>query len=538
MRLSIFLRTALVLSLALVIGRSQSTLANPAVYEVGSDPAVGFNLISWWNFGGSGVSTWQNAVQSVYDAGFRSVSIGPVRFVNINTGQILATSPRGPELSHIEAGVARAKSLGMRVTLNPFVELFDANGAGTGDDEYFADISGCGTWRACWNPVPGSAASNQFWADYQTYLTGVAQIAAAYNVDAMTVGTENNKLAENSGNSSSWNTVINAVDGTYAGPLGYAANWDDYRHTNVTTSIWENSKIDFIGIDSYFNTVLHDYYKYLNPTLTNSQISTLVNNATTPIQSYPDQSFIDLMAAAWNKFLDIDSAQVTVSDGTTRTYFAYDGILPFAAARKGGTGMPVAFTEQGYLYFNTSSASPQTNSGSVDTAEQRMAFQGLINALDQRGSVFNAMDIWQWWMDGSSGSQWNIDTTPPLDQPNNQPLALMLQSFIGTAVLPLAGDYNRDNAVNAADYVQWRKTLGKYVLQYSGADGNGNGIIDQPDYTVWRSNFSGAPGGAGMAGAVPEPATVWLFLMAIPCLVFARDDGRLVYNQWSVIRPT
>lgn len=75
----------------------RSAFADPTLYEPASDPGVGFNLISWWNFGGSGDATWQNAVQSVYDAGFREVSISPVRFVNIATGSILPTSPRGPE---------------------------------------------------------------------------------------------------------------------------------------------------------------------------------------------------------------------------------------------------------------------------------------------------------------------------------------------------------------------------------------------------------------------------------------------------------
>src|SRR6476620_3454599 len=91
-----------VIFLGVILLVASRAAANPAAYEGGSDPAVGFNLISWFNFGASGASTWQNAVQSVYDAGFRDVSIDPVRFVNISTGQILATSPKGPDLSHIE----------------------------------------------------------------------------------------------------------------------------------------------------------------------------------------------------------------------------------------------------------------------------------------------------------------------------------------------------------------------------------------------------------------------------------------------------
>lgn len=53
----------------------------------------------------------------------------------------------------------------------------------------------------------------------------------------------------------------------------------------------------------------------------------------------------------------------------------------------------------------------------------------------------------------------------------------------------LSGDYNGDLAVNAADYVLWRKTLNATVTSYSGADGNGTGTIDPGDFQVWQANF-------------------------------------------------
>lgn len=69
----------------------------------------------------------------------------------------------------------------------------------------------------------------------------------------------------------------------------------------------------------------------------------------------------------------------------------------------------------------------------------------------------------------------------------------------------LAGDYNNDGAVDAADYTVWRNSLGS-----SGnlaADGNGNSLIDSGDYLVWRNNY-----GASSAQSVdinlttaPEP---------------------------------
>jgi hypothetical protein len=79
----------------------------------------------------------------------------------------------------------------------------------------------------------------------------------------------------------------------------------------------------------------------------------------------------------------------------------------------------------------------------------------------------------------------------------------------------LAGDYNRNGIVDAADYVAWRKGLGT--------------TYNQADYDVWRTHFgqtvgSGAGAGTALAdAAVPEPATTTLLPMtftiigAIPC---------------------
>jgi hypothetical protein len=70
-----------------------------------------------------------------------------------------------------------------------------------------------------------------------------------------------------------------------------------------------------------------------------------------------------------------------------------------------------------------------------------------------------------------------------------------------TAVAPaLPGDYNRNNIVDAADYVLWRRTRGDTVPKYSGADGNGNGEVGDEDYVVWRSHFGDTP---SMGSAAP-----------------------------------
>jgi CSLREA domain-containing protein len=60
------------------------------------------------------------------------------------------------------------------------------------------------------------------------------------------------------------------------------------------------------------------------------------------------------------------------------------------------------------------------------------------------------------------------------------------------------GDFNDDNAMDAADYVMWRKLVGMAgVPPYSGADGDGDGMVDPGDYGVWRTNFGETLAGSG-----------------------------------------
>jgi hypothetical protein len=92
-----------------------------------------------------------------------------------------------------------------------------------------------------------------------------------------------------------------------------------------------------------------------------------------------------------------------------------------------------------------------------------------------------------------------------------------------------AGDFNRSGAVDAADYVYWRKTMGQTVNMGTAADGNVNGTIDSDDVRVWEANFgktysSGAGSGGGLSGsgaAVPEPDARSLIAMAASILIVA-----------------
>jgi hypothetical protein len=85
-------------------------------------------------------------------------------------------------------------------------------------------------------------------------------------------------------------------------------------------------------------------------------------------------------------------------------------------------------------------------------------------------------------------------------------------AWIDDITFPLfLGDYNGNRAVDAADYVVWRRTLGTSVVPNSGADGSGDGTIGPEDYDIWRRSFGNTlpPGGAQAANQSVE-------LLAVP----------------------
>jgi hypothetical protein len=98
----------------------------------------------------------------------------------------------------------------------------------------------------------------------------------------------------------------------------------------------------------------------------------------------------------------------------------------------------------------------------------------------------------------------------------------------GTAV---PGDYNANGVVDAADYTVWRDTLGSNTKFVANGDNTGasHALIDQADYLFWSSHFgatSGSGSGALSSGAVPEPSTAALVLVAGICWWGAQRRGR------------
>lgn len=84
------------------------------------------------------------------------------------------------------------------------------------------------------------------------------------------------------------------------------------------------------------------------------------------------------------------------------------------------------------------------------------------------------------------------------------------------------GDFNNDGAVDGADYVVWRKTLNRSVPRGSGADSDGDGVVELTDLNPWRVDFgSGSEAGGGQT-TVPEPAAAAMLFCVSACGAFIR----------------
>jgi hypothetical protein len=130
--------------------------------------------------------------------------------------------------------------------------------------------------------------------------------------------------------------------------------------------------------------------------------------------------------------------------------------------------------------------------------------------------------------DGGQVYRGTLDGTVPL-----QPItAAGLQNPWDVAVFAeqRAGDYNGDGAVDAADYVVWRKGLGT--------------THTQNDYDTWRARFGESTGDFGSSqqpapgqlrmvhSGIPEPATLPLMTAATIAFLLQRLDRVEVRNQF------
>ena len=94
-------------------------------------------------------------------------------------------------------------------------------------------------------------------------------------------------------------------------------------------------------------------------------------------------------------------------------------------------------------------------------------------------------------------------------------------TYIG-APMGVPGDYNGNGVVDGPDYVLWRN--GGPLQNEVDAPGT----VNAADYTAWRARFGNTSGsGSSLEGgaAVPEPGT-WLLALMVPAMLFGRRTAR------------
>jgi hypothetical protein len=108
--------------------------------------------------------------------------------------------------------------------------------------------------------------------------------------------------------------------------------------------------------------------------------------------------------------------------------------------------------------------------------------------------------------------------------PNDTSLRSGLVRYVSAAG-GVAGDYNGNGVVDAADFVLWRKGG---PLQN---EGRSTGVTDAADYYFWKARFgatAGAGGGSSLGGsAVPEPSLLSLIMIGA-WIAFGRGRQRQV----------
>lgn len=78
------------------------------------------------------------------------------------------------------------------------------------------------------------------------------------------------------------------------------------------------------------------------------------------------------------------------------------------------------------------------------------------------------------------------------------------------------GDYDQDGRVDDADLAEWAVAYGdEPAVRWAGTDGNGDGVINAADYTVWRDNREATLMSLSPGAVVPEPRAGLLGLFGV-----------------------
>jgi len=155
--------------------------------------------------------------------------------------------------------------------------------------------------------------------------------------------------------------------------------------------------------------------------------------------------------------------------------------------------------------YNSAAQWNGQNGNVTSVGSASLSSKSFYGTSDQGGNVYEWNETlisgpFRGLRGGSWGTAFNTlqASARDSDNPSNESAGY---GFRVATVPGVAGDYNGNGIVDAADYVVWREGLGT--------------TFTQNDYDVWRAHFGqtgGSGAGASSPAAVPESAT-WVMLM-------------------------
>ena len=151
-------------------------------------------------------------------------------------------------------------------------------------------------------------------------------------------------------------------------------------------------------------------------------------------------------------------------------------------------------------------------------ADYRLADDALDYIVDQ----WTTLDLQSLAVPDVAFLQLRVDSSDVGQFGMNTPAYVAIDNL--RLAMPLAGDFNRDGAVDAADYTVWRDTFGQSVAPGSGADADRDAMVTSDDYAIWRSQFGNSAAAASSAvGAVPELSGVTYLTCVLVSLLLWRN---------------
>ncbi|MHC5003048.1 MAG: glycoside hydrolase family 113 [Planctomycetota bacterium] len=177
------------------------------------------------------MALYRRSIDRIAALGANAVNVVTPMFQRyVHSSSIEMLPERCPTDRQLVELLSHARSRGLQTTLQPIVLI---------------DRPGEKDWRGLIRPD----SWDQWWASYEQFIDRYLRIAAAAQVDVLTIGSELNSTESQVDR---WRGIAARVRAAFDGPITYSANWD--RYDKIV--LWE--LVDFMSVSSYFELVRDD----------------------------------------------------------------------------------------------------------------------------------------------------------------------------------------------------------------------------------------------------------------------------------------